>query len=39
MRRGVLDVDPEEDRRFREEVLPAWTTDDLKKRIAAALAR
>ncbi|HEY6460558.1 MAG TPA: enoyl-CoA hydratase/isomerase family protein [Polyangiaceae bacterium] len=39
LRAGVLDVGPEEERAFREDVLPTWITPDLKARLAAVLAR
>jgi enoyl-CoA hydratase/carnithine racemase len=39
LRQGVLDVGPEEERRFRETALPAWVTPELKARLAAVLAR
>jgi enoyl-CoA hydratase/carnithine racemase len=39
LRGGVLDVGPEEERHFRESVLPAWVTPELKARLAAVLAR
>jgi enoyl-CoA hydratase/carnithine racemase len=39
LRDGVLDVGPEEERQFRESVLPAWVTPELKARLAAVLAR
>jgi enoyl-CoA hydratase len=37
--RGALEVSVGEDQRFMEEVLPSWTTADLKTRVLAALAR
>jgi enoyl-CoA hydratase len=39
LRQGVLDVSPEEERHFREHVLPAWVTPELKAKLAAVLAR
>jgi enoyl-CoA hydratase/carnithine racemase len=39
LRSGVLDVGPDEERQFREAVLPAWVTPELKARLAAVLAR
>jgi len=39
LRHGVLDVGPDEERRFRDEVLPAWVTPELKARLAAVLQR
>jgi enoyl-CoA hydratase len=39
LRHGVLDVGPDEERRFREDVLPAWVTPELKARLAAVLGR
>ena len=35
---AVIEVGPEETRRFLEEVLPVWTSEALKSRIRAALA-
>jgi enoyl-CoA hydratase/carnithine racemase len=37
--RGALVVSAEEEQRFLEEVLPSWTSPDLKTRVLAALAR
>ena len=39
LREAVFDVEPDEERRFREEALPAWVTPELKARLAAVLAR
>jgi enoyl-CoA hydratase len=39
LRSGVLDVGEDEQRRFREEMLPHWTSPELKARLAAALKR
>jgi enoyl-CoA hydratase len=39
LRDGVLDVGPDEERQFREAVLPAWVTPELKARLAAVLSR
>jgi len=39
LRQGALDVGPEEERQFRDAVLPAWVTPELKARLAAVLAR
>jgi len=39
LRERVLEVEPDEERHFREVVLPAWVTPELKGRIAAVLAR
>jgi enoyl-CoA hydratase len=39
LREGVLDAGPEEERHFREAVLPSWVTPELKARLAAVLAR
>jgi enoyl-CoA hydratase len=39
LRAGVLDARAEEERRFREEALPAWVAPELKARLMAALAR
>jgi enoyl-CoA hydratase/carnithine racemase len=39
LRERVLDVSPEEERRFRDEALPAWTSPELMARLAAVLAR
>jgi enoyl-CoA hydratase len=39
LRDGRLDVDADEERQFREAVLPAWVTPELKARLAAVLAR
>jgi enoyl-CoA hydratase len=39
LRGGVLEVAPDEERHFRERVLPAWVTPELKARLAAVLAR
>lgn len=39
MRAGVLDVSADDERRFREEILPAWMTPELKERLKAVLAR
>ncbi len=39
LRQGVLDVGPAEDRDFREQVLPAWVTPELKAKLAAVLAK
>jgi enoyl-CoA hydratase len=37
LRRGVLDVGPDEERAFRDDVLPAWVTPELQARLAAVL--
>ena len=37
--RGALDLDPDEVRRYRDEVLPRWTGDELKKIVASVLGR
>jgi enoyl-CoA hydratase len=37
LRHGVLDVSPVEEERFRDEVLPAWVTPELKARLLAVL--
>jgi enoyl-CoA hydratase len=39
LRHGVLDVGPDEERHFRQDVLPAWVTPELKARLAAVLGR
>jgi enoyl-CoA hydratase/carnithine racemase len=39
LRQGALDVGPEEEAHFRDVVLPAWVTPELKAKLAAALAR
>jgi enoyl-CoA hydratase len=39
LREGVLDLDADEELRFREEVVPGWITQELKARLAAVLAR
>lgn len=37
--RGALDLDPDDVRRYRDEVLPRWTGDELKKIVASVLGR
>jgi enoyl-CoA hydratase/carnithine racemase len=37
--RGALEVSAEEERRFLEDVLPAWTSPELKARLLGALSR
>jgi len=37
LRGGVLDVGPDEERRFREEIVPRWITPELKARLVAVL--
>ena len=39
LREGVLEVGPGEEHHFREAVLPAWVTPELKTRLLAVLAR
>lgn len=39
LRGGITAVDADEERRFKEQVLPMWTSDELKQRIAAALTK
>jgi enoyl-CoA hydratase/carnithine racemase len=39
IRAGALDTGPEEDAHFREAVLPAWLTPELKAKLAALLSR
>ena len=39
LRGGVLDPSPEDERRFRDEELPIWTSDELRRRVLAALGR
>ncbi|NUO54522.1 MAG: enoyl-CoA hydratase/isomerase family protein [Polyangiaceae bacterium] len=37
--RGALDLDPDEMRRYRDEVLPRWTRPEIKEKIRAVLGR
>ena len=37
--RGALDLDPDEMRRYRDEVLPRWTKPEIKEKIRAVLGR
>jgi enoyl-CoA hydratase/carnithine racemase len=39
LRAGVLDTSADEERRFKEDVLPSWVTPELKARIADVLKR
>lgn len=39
LREGVLETGADEERHFRESVLPAWVTPELKARLAAVLSR
>lgn len=39
LRDGVLAVGSDEEKKFREDVLPAWITSELKARLAAVLSR
>lgn len=37
LRRGATDVSPEDERRFVEEELPIWTSDEVRERVLAVL--
>jgi enoyl-CoA hydratase len=39
LRAGALDAGPDEERRFREEALPAWVAPELKARLLSVLSR
>jgi enoyl-CoA hydratase/carnithine racemase len=39
LRQGALDVGADEERHFREEIVPTWVTPELKARLRAVLAR